>query len=471
MPSQSDAWAWADWDAVSTREHLQQGGVSAAEVLEAALLRAEAAAGLNALVTPTFERARAQSGRATGPFAGVPFAVKDLVQLAGVRTTWGSAASGHFVSTKTDPTAAVLEALGVATLGKTATPEFGLVPACEPLGSAPTRNPWNPAHTTGGSSGGAAALVAAGVVPFAHASDGGGSIRIPAACCGLVGLKPSRRRFDMEGSHLLPINIAVNGVLSRTVRDTVEFWKALEAALPRQHLPPIGDVKPGPERPLRIALFTDCVSGRPTDPEVKAATEQAAKWLAALGHEVEPIPSPVSQRFMDDFVLYWGFVSFIQSSTAKLTLARTFEPARFEPWTRDFGGNFLARKWAAVQAMRRLRGYGREWDSLFARHDVLLSPTLLQPAPRLGYLRTDQPFEPLLERVMGFTPFTPSLNASGAPALSLPLARTKAGLPVGVQLAARLGQEAMLLSLGLQLEAAHPWTRLAPRSAWQGAVQ
>lgn len=467
MSTEAAAWAWAEWDAVETRDRLRRGEVSAAEVLEAAVVRAQAAQPLGAVVTPTFERARARAQRPSGPLAGVPFFIKDLVQVEGVRTGWGSRGAGEYVSRHTDPEAVAMERSGLISLGKSATPEFGLTCTTEPLGMSACRNPWNPGHTPGGSSGGAAALVASGVVPLAHASDGGGSIRIPAACCGLVGLKPSRGRLDVAGSQFMPVNLAVNGVLSRSVRDTVAFWRAVEGQLPRRRLPPIGEVQPEPGRALRIGVFVESPTGSPPDPEVRGAVEDAAALLGGLGHEVELIPCPLPRQYPEDFVRYWSFIAFTFVKAGRLMLHRGFDATRCEPWTLELTKRFGKDKWLEVQTLLRLRGMGERWARLLTRFDVIVGPTVGQSAPELGELTSDLPYEVLMERFMKFAPYTGALNIIGAPALSLPLGRSKAGLPIGVHFAGELGADALLLSLGLQLEAARPWPRLAPRSAWQ----
>ena len=215
--------------AVETAALLRTRQISPLEVIDAAIVRAEAVAHLHPLVTPTFERARSHA-RALDlslPLAGVPFAIKDLSHVAGVPTSWGSRGANGFVPKKSEAFVSKLESLGLISIGKSATPELGLTGTTEALRGEACRNPWDPSRSVGGSSGGAACLVAAGVVPIAHASDGGGSIRIPAACAGLVGLKPTRGIIDMEGSHLLPVNIAVNGVVTRTVGDQSAFYDAI----------------------------------------------------------------------------------------------------------------------------------------------------------------------------------------------------------------------------------------------------
>ncbi len=460
-----DPWELAQWDAVETRSHLERKDVTTAEVVEAAIARARELQWLNAIVTPTFEQALAGAGAAKGPFAGVPFFLKDLVRSKGVRTAWGTAATGDYIATVDDPSVKAFNALGLVSLGKSATPELGLTATTEPLAFGPCHNPWARGHSTGGSSGGAAALVASGVVPIAHASDGGGSIRIPAACCGLVGLKPTRGRFDMEGSNMLPVNVAVHGVVSRTVRDSVEFWKALETVLPSKRFPAVGAAAPRPAKRLRIGMFLGLPVEVTVDPEVRAATQEAARLLEQLGHRVEEIPCPASREVLDDFVSLWAYISWVQPRASRFVIGRPMDLEKLEPLTRDFAARFLSRKWATFTELKRLRGWTRGYTEACARlgFDAFLSPTLASLPPPHGYLKPDLPFDTQIERLTGFCPFTGLFNTAGAPAISLPLARAGNGMPIGVQLAAPHGADALLLELGAELEEAKPWPRLAPR--------
>lgn len=449
------------WDAVETRARIEAREVTPREVIEAAITRAEAASHLGAIVVDTFDEARA--AHPTGPWAGVPTFIKDLAQVKGVPMGWGSRAAGHYISKRTDPSLARFFATGLVSLGKSATPEFGLTATTEPLHRPPCRNPWDPSRSTGGSSGGAGCLVAAGVVPVAHASDGGGSIRIPAACNGLVGLKPSRGRFDMDGSHLLPVNVAVQGIVSRTVRDTIAFFAAFEST--PGSLPPIGPVRPQPARKLRIGVFVEPPLGTPVDPQHRDAALAAGALCASLGHHVESIPCPFSAQSTEDFLRFWGSLGWLYAHIGKLLTHPGFIAADLEPWTLGMSDYFSRDLTTSLRAIRRLRRLTQRYVEVIAPYDVLVCPTLGEPPPPIGHLRTDQPFDLIHERLTRFAAFTPIQNAAGAPAISLPLSRTREGLPIGIQFAGKIGDENLLLSLALSLEAAQPWPSMAPRAA------
>jgi len=454
------------WDAVETAERLRNRDVSVKEVTEAAIARAEKKKDLGGLITRTFERALGVAQKYEGtflsdaPFAGVPSAVKDLAHQEGVPTTFGSRAAGATPPKKSDPFVKAFEQLGFVSIGKSATPELGLTASTEPLGFPPCRNPWDPTRSSGGSSGGAASLVASGVLPIAHASDGGGSIRVPAACCGLVGLKATRGRFDMEASRLLPVNIATHGVVSRTVRDTVAFWNALSKAVPTK-MPSMTPVSKAPAAPLKIGLYTVTPDGSPIDPEFKAAVEDAGKLCQSLGHHVEEMGSPVRFEFIDDFIRYWSFVAWAESGTMKYLSHPEFDKAKIDPWTQGLSRSFASEKTRGARATWRLMFGQQSFLSAFQKFDVLLSPTLGVPPPVIGELSPEVPFETKLTRLRSFVPFTPAYNVTGAPAISLPLARTKSGLPIGVMFGANRGQERVLLELASQLEEAKPWPKFA----------
>lgn len=381
----ADGHEWASWDGVETAARIGSGDVRAIEVLEAAIERAQAARHLGAIVTDTFERARRELGSREGPLRGVPTLIKDLAQVRGVPTGWGMAGSA-FVSRRSDPFVERFEATGVASIGKSATPELGLTATTEPVGRAPCRNPWDLARSAGGSSGGAAAMVAAGVVPLAHASDGGGSIRIPAACCGLVGLKVSRGRLDMEGSNLLPVNVAVHGCVTRTVRDTIAFWSALETARVRRRMAPIGSVTAGSQEPLRVGVFVAAPLGTSVHPEAQAAARAAGLLVETLGHRVEEISCPFDGSVTEDFLRYWGFIAWLQKSTGKVLMHRGFQPSKLDAWSLGLSRYFTEHRADGLRAIRRLRRVASEYATVMSRYDVLVCPTLATPPPLLGHI-------------------------------------------------------------------------------------
>lgn len=440
------------WDAVETAARIRSGAVSSGEVVEAAIARAEAwEPQLNAIARELYDRGR-QRARApsAGVFAGVPSFVKDMEDLEGAATTLGSAAVPPSAAKRTASSVAQFLSSGVIPLGKSTTAEFGLNASTEPVFGKPTCNPRHLGHSAGGSSGGAAALVAAGVVPIAHGGDGGGSIRIPAAFCGLVGLKASRGRLvPMDTTKQMPLKIATYGILTRTVRDTAAFY-AQVAPGPVAGMPAIGNVEgPGKER-WRIGLFVDPPTGAPVHPEIRAAVLATAKALESLGHSVDFVTAPYSLQLADDFLLYWSLLAFGVERAVKGLPGG--DVTRLEPWTRQLARNAKARWWRHPGALYRLHRYADTYNRVFRRCDVVLCPTTAGPAPPLGFLSPGQPFEQQLGRLTALLPYTPVQNTAGGPAISLPMARTQEGLPIGVQLAAPLGQERRLLELAFALE-------------------
>jgi amidase len=325
----------------------------------------------------------------------------------------------------------------------------------------PTHNPWDTDYTVGASSGGSAAFVAAGVVPIAHANDGGGSIRIPAACAGLVGLKPSKgRHVDGEQARHLPINMVSEGVLTRTVRDTAAFVAAAEDHWRNPALPPIGLVRGPARRRLRVGLITESVTGSVIDAQTRAAVEHTATLLERAGHRVEPVALPVTRQFVDDFLLYWGLLAGLAAGTGKLVLDRSFDTRRLDGLTRGLCGHLRRNVSRVPGALRRLRHTDRAVARLFARHELVLSPVLAHVTPRLGHLSPTVPFDRLVERLERWVAFTPLSNIAGTPAISLPMAMAGEGVPIGVQLSAAYGDERTLLETAFLLEAAHPFPRI-----------
>ncbi len=447
----------ARWDATETAERVRAGEVSAREVVVAAVERAEAATPLNAVVTSAYEQAVAAAGIVDGPFAGVPTFIKDLFDLAGVRTGFGSRALPDYVPDTNDSFVDLTVGTGLIPLGKSSTPEFGLTGTTEPLCHLPTRNPWDLERSSGGSSGGAGALVAGRVVPIAQGSDGGGSIRIPAGVNGVVGLKPSRGRYANETGDKLPVNILVSGVLTRTVRDQALFHGSIDAVAGSPELPRVGRVRAPTERALRIGVFTENPIVA-TEPDVVSAVHSTADVLAGLGHEVADVEPIAGEEFVEYFLAYWGYLAFMARRLGKLTIDRRFDGSAMEPWTHGLVSYFTRRMHRFPSIIRWLREFEAGYADLMEDWDVILCPTTASAAPPIGYLAVDEPFETHLERITAFVPYTPPWNVSGAPAISLPVGMSRDGLPVGVQLGGRLGRDADLLALSLQVEEAMEFT-------------
>lgn len=468
--------------------------VTATELLEAALARsAQVNPRINAIVTPMHEIARDRARQAlTGPFAGVPFLLKDIQEdYAGVTTSAGSRAfrnyrpvrHAHFVQRLLDA--------GVVVFGKTNTPELALKGTTEPALFGATRNPWNLDHTAGGSSGGSAAAVAAGIVPIAGASDGGGSIRIPAACCGLFGFRPSRGRVSAgpafgevwEGA-------SSEHVITRSVRDSAAILDVLQGAVsgdPFRITPPersyLEETQREP-RKLRIAFSTHSPIGMGVDPECVSAVQDTARLLEGMGHTVlEDAPKIDGAAVAECFLLmYFGHVAATVASARKLTGAREND---FEMDTRVLalmGRSLPAGEYVAAHA--RWNEFARTLGEFHQQYDLYLTPTLAQAPARIGSQDT-----PLAERIgvwpilalgmgkallrsglvqksarvsLARVPFTQLSNITGTPSMSVPLHWTKAGLPIGVHFIARFGEEATLFQLAAQLEQVRPWKDQRP---------
>ena len=456
---------------------IRDGAVKAEEVLEAAIERIETLdPKLNAVTHRQYDRARREIklGLPAGPFTGVPFLLKDLYALdAGEPSGNGSRFFDGYTADHNSEIVTRFRNAGFAVLGRANSPEFGLAPTTEPTRFGATRNPWNLAHSAGGSSGGGAAAVAARMVPVAHATDGGGSIRIPAAACGLVGLKPTRARCPMgpdvgEGWSGMSVGL----VVSRSVRDTA-------AALDAIHGPAVGDpyACPPPARPymaeiagkprrLRIALSTDGGAGIAVHPDCVKAAEDAAKLCADLGHDVERADPPI-----DHDALWAAFRTIIAGNVGNTValrekaLGRAVRPDELEASTQSFralGRDSLSAADYA-RAVLSVHVLGRRMGTFMERFDVLLTPTMAKPPVRLGEIdMMEGDLDKFVGGLRGYIPFTPVENAAGLPAISLPLSWNGDGLPVGVQFVGRFADEATILSLAAQIEAAQPWADRRP---------
>ena len=449
-------------DAVGTVAALAAGEVSAVEVVQAAIARTEAVdAELGAVAWRAWERARAEAAAPRGGFfSGVPTYLKDNVDVEGMPTLHGTDAFVGRPARRDGDLTRMYLATGLVALGKTRLSELGFSAAAEHPRLGPVRNPWDPARTAGASSAGSAALVAAGAVPIAHANDGGGSIRIPAAVNGLVGLKPTRGRLAQDVLlRRMPVRIISDGVLTRSVRDTAAFLREAEKVYRDLSLPPVGDItRPGRQR-LRIGVATSGV-GRAATPEVAEQTLRTAVLLEELGHHVEEVAAPAPASFADDFLLYWASLAAASLVGGRSQHGRTFDRTRLDELTHGLGEHVrrhLVRLPGAVARLRRTAGVSARFHE---RHDVLLTPTLATPTPLVGHLAPGLGYDTVIERLQEWVAFTPWQNATGDPAVSLPLATDAGGLPLGMMLSAGHGREALLLELALELEQARPFAHL-----------
>jgi len=455
-----------DLTALEQGRLVRSGEVSSAELVEHYLDRIERLDDVGAFVTVTSERARARAAELTdapgdgGPLWGVPTAIKDLNMTAGVRTTLGSTAFRDWVPKVSDGVTLSIEAAGMVSLGKTNTPEFGSPCYTEPDVAPPAVTPWDRSRMAGGSSGGAAAAVAAGLVPVAQGSDGGGSIRIPASCCGLVGLKPTRGRISGYPMYGDPIGLATGGSIARTVRDAAALLDVLagrRAGDPAWAPPPSGTFLAACDRDpgrLRIARFVEPVIAEvDIDPECVTACESASALLESLGHEVSDVPVPLPHEAVATFETCWA----VLTALSVVPLPSEREPL-LRPLTR-----WLSDRGRAVSgpelglAIGALRRYAAAALEELAPYDAVLTPTLAVPPLPVGAIRDDDDPAADFEAQKAFTPYTSAWNVTGMPAVSLPLHWTPSGLPVGVMLAARPAEEELLLSLCAQVEAAAPW--------------
>ncbi|MFF9484361.1 amidase [Streptomyces sp. NPDC014676] len=452
--------ALGDHDAVGLARAIRRREVGAAEVARDAAARVRAVESrLNAVQTHL--DVPAHGSGSGGLLAGVPTFVKDNTDYQGLPTGHGSAAFAPRVARRHAPFARQFLSTGVTVLGKTRLPEFGFSPTTEYEGAEPVRNPWHTGHSAGGSSGGSAALVAAGAVPIAHANDGGGSIRIPAACCGLVGLKPTRGRMvaNAQGRQL-PIDLVVDGVVSRSVRDSAAFLAAAEKHWRNPKLPPVGLVEGPSERRLRIGFLVDSPNGVRSDADTRAAVTETAERLERLGHTVEPVELSIDPHFTDDFLTYWGLLSFLIGVTGR-TLGADFDRRRMDGLSRGLRETYV-RAWRTTPTvLRRLKRTREAYAAGFRGLDLILSPVLAHTTPPIGHLSPTVPYATLIERLLNYVAFTPVDNVVGTPSLSVPSASTTSdGLPIGVMFSARPGAERTLLELAFALEADRPFRRL-----------
>lgn len=457
--------AWTT-DGIDLASRIRNKQISAVEAVETAIRNAEALQPrLNFIVNSCFDRAldAARKGGQAGPFAGVPFLIKDLHDYAGLPTRSGSR-SGYNAApaTKSEPLVEAYEAAGFIVIGKSASPEFGYLPTTEPLAFGPTRNPWNPGRSSGGSSGGAAAAVASGVIPIAHASDGGGSIRIPASCCGLFGLKPSRGRMIGAKTEFDVTDISVQHAETRTVRDSAALFAATEN--PHGPLDPVGLVAGPSKRRLKIGVILNTVGGEsPPDDEVQAAFYDTAKLLKAMGHRVKAAAWPVTGAFTQDFLILWAAGAAMDAVAVSKAAGRPADETLMEPFSLSMAQMVAKAPPGTVEAaIGRLTKVVADFDKWISQYDVVVSPVLAKPPVPLGYVAGDVKFDELSARLTHYVGYTPLENVAGAPAMSVPLHWTADGLPVGIHFVARRGAERTLFELAYALEAAQPWAHRKP---------
>jgi amidase len=456
-------------DAMGQAELVRTRQVSALELLDACVARVQRLnPKINAVVTEFLDRARAvaKGPLPASPLSGVPYLIKDLVGVKGERMTAGSRLFAGYIAEDTSPAAQAAIDAGMVVFGKTNTCEFGLLPTTESLLLGPARNPWNLDYSTGGSSGGAAAAVAAGLLPIAHGTDAGGSIRIPASCCGIFGLKTSR--FRVPNPDPLPGAPDVEFCVSRSVRDSAMLLSLSEDRRPHAPLKPVGFVRAPAQQRLKIALCTQNVHGEQPAKEVREMMHDTARLCESLGHHIIEVDNPVDgERFMAAFEIIWGLLPLRGVGLAKEHHVKPEEV--LEPWTlglaRQVAGISKERIGAAVAYFATLQ---RQLETFMRPYDVWLTPVTFSPAPRIGELAPTVAFETLKKRTERYTSYTPVQNATGAPAMSVPLHWTREGLPFGSHFSAKLGAEATLLSLAYELEEARPWRAKRPPASAVG---
>ncbi len=454
-------------DATELASMIRKKSISPAEAVDAAIARAgKADPQLAFIVTDMFERARTQAkGAVSGPFGGVPFLVKDLDDVAGVPTRHGSGATRNApLPTENDFFVTAMLRTGVIPIAKSSAPENGYLPTTEPLALKTTHNPWDLSRSSGGSSGGSAAAVAAGVVPFAHANDGGGSVRLPASNCGLVGLKVSRGRLTPAGPNAP--DLGVEGCVSRSVRDTAAFIAATE--LSNNGMTPVGLITLPTKKKLKVGVLTHGFTGDDASAEVSAIVHDTARTMESMGHAVSETRWPVPTSFSDDFLAYWSLGAAADVAAAARLLGRAPTTDDMEPFSLRMAENSKSLAPADIGALvGRLLAAAKAYDDWMKQFDVVLSPCFASPPSPLGHLRGDVPFETLRPRLTHEVGYTLIHNVAGAPGISLPMGVTASGLPVGVQVSGAHGADGLLIETAYALEEARPWKRRRPK-VWVG---
>ncbi|MBK9328404.1 MAG: amidase [Sphingobacteriales bacterium] len=454
-------------DAVGVAEAIASKKISVAEATEAAIARAEKVNGaLNAIVLKTYDDARhTENLNDKGLLYGVPAFIKDNENIKGYPTQKGTGAFKAKPAKSNSKYVKQFLSTGVNCIGKSTLPEFGFICSTENERWGITRNPWDTEYTTGGSSSGSAALVASGVVPIAIANDGAGSTRLPASCCGLVGLKPTRDRLKpMFGTETLPVNIVYSGVLTRTVRDTAAFYAAAEQYYRNSKLPELGHVQLPVNRRLRIAFFENLPDGRQghMDEDTYRVQLETARLLESLGHKVEMIKVPVNiEELTVHYLNYYGFLSYMTSNFGRLVLGSKVDKSVLEPFTLGLMNTFSKNKLALPGSLRTLKRVAEKTERDIEKDfDLVMTSVTTKTTPKIGYFSPTLSYEEVAYRAADFASFLPLFNISGSPAIALPLGVASNGMPVGVQFAAPHGQDRLLLELALELESVQPFRQI-----------
>lgn len=482
-------------DAIALAELIKKGEITATEIAEIAIKRAEYVnPKINAIVHPMYDMARqmAQNIKSDSPLAGVPFLIKDLgIEVEGVPKKEGSKAYSSYISKEDSWITTKFRDAGLVFMGKTNTPELGLTPYTEPEIHGPCLNPWDTTKTTGGSSGGSAAAVAAGITPIATASDGGGSIRIPASCCGLFGLKPSRGRISMGPVYGEGWSGAVSeGCVSRSVRDSAHFLDLVSGPMPGDPFviaPPsknyADEVQQTPPK-LKIGYSASNPLGKDSHPDIIKAIEHSVKLLESLGHSVEEVPLPYHKTDLTEIFIMMSFgegaatVEAFEEHTGRKPKMSDMEPS-------TWALNLLGQLYKAKDYVRQRRKWDeicRRMGAFHTKYDLLLTPTVSMPPFPTGSLQPTQSerrlikiidmlglksllkirVDELAEKIFDFIPHTPISNMTGQPSASVPLYWTDYNLPVGSMFTAAFGREDLLFQLSGQLERAQPWFNKVP---------
>jgi amidase len=473
---------FAEMDATALAAAIRARKLSPLEAVNAAIARAQAVEPkLNILSEELYERARkhALAVDIAVPFGGVPMLIKDEADIAGTAKHFGSKLDKMMPpAAVNDPLVDLMEKSGFNIFGRSTMPEFGILPTTETLAYGITRNPWNLDHVPGGSSGGAAAAVASGVIPVAHGSDGAGSLRIPASNCGLVGLKPSRGRIVgdrpfIDGKRNVGSFLGESFCLSRTVRDTANMLALVEIKGAQAPYQPLRTVTGPPKKRLRIGYIMNGLGGHVPSPEVQESITKTLGLLRSQRHEVSELQWPFpGEAFVEDFTLI--YTARAREAKKMLPAGAEIPPAVLRGLVEpaSFSMSMMSDEItdeASEAAYARIEGYSKAYFSLFDKIDILVTPVLLKPPVKIGEINGSLPVSVLMQRLNHYGDYTMLQNASGGPAISLPMHWTKDGLPVGVQFAGRLGADYDLLELAFELEAVRPWASRRP-PLWSPAL-